>query len=305
MSAGDVWYDRSMVAEQSEVQQDVLALVEDLVPVVLPGTTVDPVERVVVLPVEGGRARVSTESLIDSCVGQPRHLWPRLVDQWLRAVRGRVDDLAAEEPAPFDPSQLRARLVPRADDDMGLVRLPYSDDLDVELALDLPDRVERVSKERLAASGLDLDTVVAAAIRQTVHNVLMRLEPRAHPLPEGTTVLLAATDGIPFVSAGLISVPQILGGDPPEHGVLVAAPTLTSVLMHRVESDRALRVAPTMAALVERMHDDADDPCSPRLYWWHEGDLLRLSVQEGPDGIADVVVEPRLERIIAALPASS
>ena len=74
--------------------RQVLDLVADLLPVLLPDAELDPAGPIVKLRWSRGglvsSAEVGLTELFDRCRQQPNHLWPRTVDDWLRAVVAEI-----------------------------------------------------------------------------------------------------------------------------------------------------------------------------------------------------------------------
>ena len=139
---------------------------------------------------------------------------------------------------------------------------------------------------------------MGAGLRNTVHKVLLPLDIRDHELSPGVSVSLGAVDGVPYVSTALTSIPNVFRSPELPYGALVAAPRLSAVLFHAVQSDQAMAVAVVMSRLVADMHADVDDPCSPQLWWWHDRRIYPVAISEG----RRVELDPALEPVVAGLP---
>lgn len=286
-----------------DVRDDVAALVRDLLPILVPGATFDAESAAVLLPVGDGRARASIDSLVAACRDQPNHTWPRLVDRWLTDLRASVTDAAAAD-RPVTVERLRIQIAPRrvADDLAGLVVLPYGGFFDARVVVDHPNRVEALTAGQAAALGLDADRAANAAIQRTIAEELRHLEVREHDVG-GARLHLVARDGSPYVTSVLLSVDRFVPGSTP-HGVLVAAPRYSAVILHRVESEAALDVAVVVSRLAGQMYREAPDPCTDRVFWWVDGTLYPIEVVATDDPRRPrVSLPPELAPVVERLPA--
>lgn len=75
------------------------ALVDDLLPVLVPGAQLDSAQHEVVVSRGSDRARVDTASLLALCGENPLTGWPSLVESWL----GSIDRQLAEADAASNP----------------------------------------------------------------------------------------------------------------------------------------------------------------------------------------------------------
>lgn len=288
----------------NDVVGDVHALVRDLLPILVPGATFDVSAGTVLLPISGGRARVSTEPLIAECRKQPQHAWPRAVDAWLTGVRGQITDaVTRDEPVSVD--RLRIQVTPRHGEEqlVGLVALPFGGHFDVVAVVDRPDRVDRLTVAQAAALGLDTERAIERAIHQTITNELRDLD--IHDRRVGpATLRLVARDNSRYVTAALLSVGRFLPGAAP-YGALVAAPRYSGVILHHVETASAVDTIVVLARLAKQMYASAPDGCTDRVFWWADGVLHRLTVEEGDDPTRPRVALPAdIATLVDRLPAA-
>lgn len=292
-----------MRSEEPGSTRDVNALVADLLPVLIPGATVDAqAPDTVVLPVDRGRARVSTRTLVAECSGRPNHEWPRLVDEWLRALSQEANTMMQAPSAP-QADRLRVRAAERVGLEDGTVRVTYEEHLDLEVVEDLPDRVRALTDSDLRELGMDAREAAQVGLGNTIDSVLVNLDIRAHQLPGGITVHLGAADGVPYVSAALTSVPHVLGGELP-FGAIVSSPSHDTVLLLRVESGQTVDALPMLATLAEDMFADSPYPASPALYWWYDGQLHPISASGDGAERPSISLPPALRPVIERLPAA-
>ncbi|MQA81741.1 MAG: hypothetical protein GEV10_25255 [Streptosporangiales bacterium] len=286
----------------------VRALVSDLLPVLAPGADIDD-EGVVSMPAgDDVRARVSTEPLVRECAGRPHQEWPQLVDRWIGDVRARAAGMAGGDGADGSAGDLprdalRMRIMPRLDEAMGAaaVTMPFGRYFDAVLTLDLPDRVELVSRARIGdANPGDLLT---AALGNTVAQELVHCEARDHEVTPTHSVRLVAKDGSPYVSTAVTSVERFLAGPAP-YGVLLAVPAYSAMLLHPVASEAVFDFAASFFSLADSMHADAADPCSPLVFWWHEREFHLISLT-APAERAErprLDLPPELRPVVESLP---
>jgi hypothetical protein len=285
-----------------DIRDDVSALVRDLLPILVPGATFDAASAAVLLPVADRHARVSIQPLVSACRSQPQHLWPRMVDAWLTDVRIQIADADADEALP-SLDQLRVQIAPRQPEDelAGQVVRPFGSAFDARVVVDHSGRVAPLTTRRATALGLDPDRAVETAIRQTIVVELQHLAAREHRIGDAT-LHLVARDGSPYVTAVLLSVARFVPGPAP-HGILVAAPRFSAVVLHRVESVAALNVAVIIARLAGQMYRDAPDPCTDRVFWWLDGTLHPIDVTDGEDPERPrLTLPPDLAPVVDRLP---
>jgi len=91
---------------------------------------------------------------------------------------------------------------------------------------------------------------------------------REQPLLVGENVRVVTKPGSRYVSALLGEIEQFLPRHNP-YGALVGVPSHSTLLLYPIRSTSVRRVLPVFADVVREMHDDADDPCAPGVYWSH------------------------------------
>lgn len=277
------------------------ALLADLLPVLIPSATLDVERAELLIPIEGGQARVATRSLLATCAEAPHETWPTTVDAWLRTVREQAQSALADAGGPPDPAALRLRALPRAATQAPGLSAPFGSSFDVQVVEDLPDRMRQLTDDDLARLGMQPEQAVSTALTNTIQHVLIRLDVREHPLPGGGAVRLAAAEGSPYVSAAITSIAQLMG-TPLPYGALVGVPRHSAILMCEVTSRASLDNVALLADMIADMYAGADDPCAEGLYWFVNGDLHPVQVQRDGD-VARVVLPEALRSIAASLPA--
>ncbi|MFD2767097.1 hypothetical protein [Micromonospora eburnea] len=281
---------------------NVRALVEDALPVRLPGARVAADSDEVIVAVPGGRARVSLVPLLRRCQDQPRQTWPELVADWVSAVRRELPDHVSAELGPADVEQLRLRLVPaaaatEADD---YLAMPFGAQFTAVVVVNRPERLDLLTLAQAARLGRDPEELVRLAVRQTVERELVSLDVRDHELPTGGSVRLLASDGNPFVTTALMSVKRFLP-DGADNGALIAAPQYSAVMLHRVVG-RVQDSAVALHRLANSMFTAAADPCTDQLFWWHGGEFHPVRVVAGESaGAVQVRVPEALAPVVERL----
>lgn len=281
---------------------DVHALVQDLLPVLVPAASFDPSGEVSV-DLGGERLRFSTRSLVDWCREHPHTQWPQAVDQWLRQMQQQ----AVTSPTPRTleglESQLRARMVPRMEPELAaaVVHRSFTEELDLCLTVDYPDLMMRVTTAMLR-DGDDQAGLLAHAITNTVTHELTGLDDRMYEVSPLDRVRLLAADDNSYVATGLMLVHQ-LEPAPLPHGALVAAPSGSTLLIYRVETNRAVGFSVGFAQMVTSLFRDAPDPLSTAVYWWLDGVLHRIDFEPTDDPQRPIVLlPPAVEAVVARLP---
>ncbi|MEV5692063.1 hypothetical protein [Micromonospora globbae] len=289
-----------MASSQNEDPMgSVRALVEDALPGLVPGARVAPAGDEIVVPVPGGRARVSLAPLLRACRDQPRPTWPDLVADWIAAVRRELPDRVTAELGAVDLDELRLRLTPAATRTDGYFTMLYGAHFTAVLVVNRPGRLDMLTVAQVAQLGHDPEELVRLAVRQTVRHELATLDVRDHELPTGASVRLLAADGNPFVTTALMSVRRFLPDDA-EYGALVAAPRYSAVLLHAVDAEVEKTIA-ALRHLTTSMVTAATDPCTDEIFWWYDGEFHPLRVVAGEAGGGEVRVPQALAPVVARL----
>lgn len=286
------------------MSDDVHALVQDLLPVLVPTASFDPSGEVSVALTGDERLRFSTRSLVDWCREHPHTQWPQAVDQWLRQMQQQA--VTAPTPRTLDglEPQLRARMVPRMGPELAatVVHRSFTEELDLCLTVDYPDLMMRVTTAMLR-DGEDPAGLLAQAISNTVTHELTGLDDQTYEVSPLDRVRLLAADDNSYVATGLMIVHHLEPTALP-YGALVGAPSGSTLLIYRVETDRAVGFSAVFAQLATSLFREAPDPLSTAVYWWLEGVLHRIDFEPTDDPRRPtVLVPPALETVVARLPA--
>ncbi|MBX6767651.1 MAG: hypothetical protein IRY90_10955 [Actinomadura rubrobrunea] len=273
-----------MSMEPLDAAADAHALLRDLLPVLAPTAWFDGGTSEVVVPIGRSEARASTWTLLERCARAPRPAWPRLVDEWVREARDRAF-LAIGEMELFGDLRelLRLRIVPKLDprDREGLVVVPAGDHFDAMVMIEHPRYGGPLTKARAGLLGLRR---LGYVVTNTHDRELADVVAREQPLLFGENVRVVTKPGSRYVSALLGEIELFLPERNP-YGALVGVPSHSTLLLYPIRSAAVRRVLPVFADVVREMHEDADDPCAPGVYWSHgERRLTPLSPSAGPDG---------------------
>lgn len=179
----------------------------------------------------------------------------------------------------------------------------FTSSFDLCLVEDRDGEVWPVQQADLDTLGLTADEAVTAALDATISEVLVRLDVRDHALPGGGSVRMASADGVPYVSAGVVTIAQLAGEDLP-YGAFVGVPRQSALIICRVSTRASLDVLPVIARMVASLHDSAPDPCSRGVYWFVGGDAHLIEVEERPDQEPRLGLPAVLQDVVAALPES-
>lgn len=273
------------------------ALVDDLLPALVPGASTAPGSDEMLIPVSGGRARVSLTPFLHRCQDQPHHTWPQLLADWVVAIRRELPEgVRADDLGSVDVERLRLRLVPSAasPETSDYVVRPFGEHFTATVVVNHPGRLEVLTVAQSRQLGREPDDLSRLAMRQTVRHELADLDLRDHELPGGGSVRLLARDGNPFVTTTLLSLKRFVPDDA-THGALVAAPRYSAVMLHSVDA-RVQHSAVAFHRLASSMFKAADDPCSDTVFWWHDGEFHPLRVVPADDGSAMEVRVPEALR---------
>jgi hypothetical protein len=214
---------------------------------------------------------------------------------------------ATDAPSPFEtmsqPELYAAtyvRLVSTRD--LRQVRVAYArevtDDIREVLNVDLPESVATFLDEHVERFGplADLRRAGLANLRTVTfdqHEVLEH---------QGGRVDILLGDSM-FVASTLVVLADVLAGlgipAPGPRGVFVAAPFRHQLAFHVVRDATAIPSLNVMAAFARAGFDDAPGPVSPDVFWWRDGTLEQLTVNDA-DGIRIEVV-PELTEVLDEL----
>jgi len=214
---------------------------------------------------------------------------------------------ATDAPSPFDtmtPAELYAatylRLVPSPD--LRQVRAAYArevaEGVSEVLNVDLPESVAMFLDEHVERFGplADLRRAGLANLRAVPfdqHEVLEH---------HGGRVDILLGDSM-FVASTLLVLADVLAGlglpAPGRRGVFVAARFRHQLAFHVLGDATAIPSLDVLAAFARAGYDEAPGPVSPDVFWWRDGTLEKLTVNE-PDGIR-IDVGPELTDVLEEL----
>ena len=256
----------------------VLDLVADLLPVLLPDAELDPAGPIVKLYWSRGGLTSSAEvgliELIDRCREQPNHLWPRTVDDWLRAVVAEIG-IATEEHLYGDVvTRQRATLRPQcwsAGQDSLLTGLavPFGRYFEIVFGLQSGADWHRLTQARRVMHGLHLPGR-PSGLELTLEGLA---DLTFQPI-EGAPWSVLSRSGDATVGMALVDHERIMPAAGKGRGALLAVPSTDLFAVCPVDRGEDMQArADGFARWVAKTHADADDPCSTGVYWL-VGDLL-------------------------------
>lgn len=265
-----------------------------------PGAVIDPAAGEVMIPVSGGRARVSTVSLAVDCARSGPEAWPEIVRRWLNEVGVSLRSAEQADAAP-DPSSLRLRVMPRwAPDASAAVAhqaVPYEFDA-VLVAGGGGQGWSYLPAEQAEVFGGVWDAV-SIGLRQTITEEIFDVDVREHQIA-GETIRLLAKDDSEYVTTALLSLARFLPGPAP-HGALVIAPSYSAVGVHEVRGSGSLDLIPTMSAMASDLASRDERPCSRSVYWWYEQVFHLVDVSPGAEGRPMVHLPEELRGVAGSL----
>ncbi|MEU2284880.1 immunity 49 family protein [Streptomyces sp. NPDC013178] len=211
------------------------------------------------------------------CRDAPEEAWPELVRQHFTRLESAS---RGDEDAPELLRHTRLRLLPSdalpadAVDQFRHVR-PVAEDLLVGLALDAPETVRILGDADVARAGLDALWAAGRA------NLLA--EPVEHTEVHGPSgaALHSVYGDSHFVASKALVLPELVrdvtGRDLPEAGALVVVPTRHLLAFHPIVDGTVVDAVNDLAAYALGAYQDGPGSLTPRLYWWHQGQLVCLT----------------------------
>jgi hypothetical protein len=269
-----------MSTEPPDVTADVHALIQDLLPLLVPDARLNSETAEVVLPVGRAEPRAATATIVERCARVPQHKWPKLVEEWLLGVSDRAAMAIGEIELLGDVRKLlRLRIVPKVADAARetFVVTEFGRYFDAMVVIDHPRYGGPLTKERCARLGLS--RVGSLAVANTHERELIGVMATERPLTMTESVRLVTKPGNRYVSAVLAELQRFLP-DPCPYGALVGVPDHNTVLLYPVASTAVFDVLPVFAEVVGEMYEGSDDACSRDIFWWLDGGLARVD----PDG---------------------
>lgn len=236
-----------------------------------------------VLRVEGSEGQYGLGNLAQQCASEERDAWAELAESHFRqliAAEARdTDELAADEALPL----LRLRVWAAGDlpDAAELVARPLADDLRVVLSLDLPESVATVHPDAVAEWGLKENELFDRAAEQTRRE---EVEVERRSTEEGAEIVFCVGDS--FFAASHALWPGTVLGDLGEAGALIALPNRHLAVFHAITDMRVVEVTSTLAPFLAARYDEGPGSISPHLYWWRDGETVRLPVSIEGDTVS-------------------
>jgi hypothetical protein len=283
-----------MSEDPVDVAANVYALIQDLLPVLVPDARFDADLAEVVLPVGRAEPRAVTTTIVGRCSRSPQHEWPRLVDEWLRDVSDRAALAIGEIELLGNVNKLlRLRIVPKTSERTreGFVVTEFGPLFDAMVVIEHPEYGGPLTKER--AGRLHLRRLGTLAIDNTQKYELIGLTVTERPLTMTESVRLVTKPGSRYVSVALTDLTAYLPRWCP-FGALVGVPDHNKVLLYPVTSTAVYDVLPVFADVVAEMYDDGADRCSREIFWWFDGHLLPIRERGTPPA--------ELRKLVSRLP---
>ncbi|TWD84429.1 hypothetical protein FB561_5616 [Kribbella amoyensis] len=258
--------------------RQVLDLVADLLPVLLPDAELDPAGPIVKLHWSRGgltsSAEVGLAELVDRCREQPHHLWPRTVDDWLRAVVDEIG-IATDEHLYGDVVSRQRATLRRQGWSAGRPSLlaglsvPFGRYFEIVFGLQVGSGWHRLTQVRRVMHGLHLPDR-PSGLELTLENLAgLTLEP-VDDLPWS----VLSRPGDQTVGMALVDHDRHLPNAGKGRGTLLAVPSTDLLAVCPVDRREDMQArADSFARWVAKSHDEAQDPCSPGVYWL-VGELL-------------------------------
>ena len=283
-----------MSGDPADVAADIHALIQDLLPVLVPDARFDADLAEVVLPVGQAEPRAVTTTIVGRCTRFPQHEWPGLVEEWLRTISDQATLAIGEIELLGNVNRLlRLRIVPKTSERTreGFVVTAFGPFFDAMVVIEHPRYGGPLTKER--AARLYLSRLGTRAIDNTQKYELVGVTVTERPLTMTESVRLVTKPGSRYVSVALTDLTGYLPRWCP-FGALVGVPDHNKVLLYPVTSTAVFDVLPVFADVVAEMHDDGADRCSREIFWWFDGHLLPVRERGTPPA--------ELRKVVSRLP---
>jgi hypothetical protein len=258
--------------------RQVLDLVADLLPVLLPDAELDPAGPIVKLRWSRGglvsSAEVGLTELIDRCRQQPNHLWPRTVDDWLRAVVDEIGVATDEHLYGAVADRQRVTLRPQGwtasyDSVLAGLSVPFGRYFEIVFGIQSGPDWHRLTQVRRVMHGLHLPGSPSGL--ELTLNGLDGLVMQAIP---GTPYQRFTRPGDQTIGLALVDHEKLLPGGGKGRGSVLALPSTDQLVMCPVDRKQDMQArVDEFARWVAKQYADAADPCSPGVYWL-VGELL-------------------------------
>ncbi|WP_371778696.1 immunity 49 family protein [Streptosporangium subroseum] len=153
---------------------------------------------------------------------------------------------------------------------------PVAEDLLLALALDAPTSVRILSDVDVTRAGLD--ELWAAGRANLLGEPVKHTETRG---PSGALLYSVSGDSH-FVASKALVLPElaqvVTGRGLPEAGALVAVPTRHLLTFHPIVDGTVVDAVNDLSDYALGAYRDGPGSLTPRLYWWHRGRLVCLTV---------------------------
>lgn len=266
-------------------------------------------DGIVHIPRESGGHRMGLKNLAQRCHAMAdRSQWPAIVAGHFDTTLGGFDELDALDTRLEDlaamKEHLRLRLYPRTMrenlPEAKLVWWSVTDDLIAVLTVDLPTSVVTVSEDVRAHWPLADDALFELAR----DNVARFDPPTVEDLEADDGIALRALYGESFfVASHLMHLAHFV--DPPPHGLLVAVPHRHALLMHRIIDAKVVLAINALLTMTHKMHLEGPGSLSNQLYWWHDGQLLRLPSEVDGQTLRFIPPPAFVQKVLEPLAGSS
>lgn len=211
---------------------------------------------------------------------------------------------AAEDTVAPTPAQLAPLIRPRvrSHEQSQTANVPalsqaVADGVDAVLCVDMPTAVSNLQPEQAAATGRTMPELWELAISQIDDGQPVQQD----DLGSGVT----AHFGESFFVASRVLDLEHFAGEMPVHGALVAVPHRHLLLVHPIETTRALNALNAMVGAADHFFRQGPGSIVPHVFWWRrEHELLRI--QAGiRDGHHYLVPPDEFVDLLNSLPAAS
>ncbi|MER6386803.1 immunity 49 family protein [Streptomyces sp. NPDC001127] len=213
-----------------------------------------------------------------ACRDVPEEHWPDLVAAHFarlqQASRGgeSAEDLLRDVHARLLPADL---LTPELAEAMRYARL-VADGLVFAYALDGPTSVRILTDEDVERAGLE-------NLGQAAHANLMRVPVEHEEVSiAGRARLHSLYGDSPFIASKALFLSEVARqttGEPlPDAGALVVVPNRNLLAYHPIADGSVVDALNGLASYALGTYEDGPGALSPRVYWWHRGDLTSLTI---------------------------
>ena len=258
--------------------RQVLDLVADLLPVLLPDAELDPAGPLVKLRWSRGglssSAEVGLVELIDRCREQPNHLWPRTVDDWLRAVVDEIGIATDEHLYGEVAARQRVTLRPRgwsdpSGDVLAGLSVPFGRYFEIVFGIQSGSDWQRLTQVRQVMHGLHLPDR-PSGLDLTLNGLTgLTFQPVS-----GAPWFVLHRAGDQSVGMALVDHERLMPRAGNGRGTLLAVPATDLLAACPVDRREDMQTrADEFARWVAKANADAVDPCTAGIFWL-VGDLL-------------------------------